>query len=649
MYRGAVLNKLLLGMAGLCVAFAPACAFAQPDLIPWAGTIDPVIVEETILPTDCVVDEGCTVPGERRLLRFDTETRNIGQADLFIGDPADPDGPYAEYYTFNECHQDYKMNAFAEFRLKDSGGAVVSSRKPAFCILDTYRHRVGSAILPKYSCRNQGIQAGWGDIYSSGLPCQWVDITNLPAGTYTLEVELNPDAIFVETDYSNNLVSVTVEITPPSDAPPNDDCGNSILLSKGAPTTGSTAGATGTDRSSCGDGDTADAWYLFVPTTQGEYIFSTCGSDFDTTLAIYGSCNGAEIACNDDAGDCAGGSRISATLNRLTPYFLRVSGYLGAEGNFQLGMSLGAGEGEGEGESWEATITSDRDATIYEEDTTAANGVGEVAWAGTDSSGNARRALFHFNLSSIPANAVVTSAELELTAITEGLETYCPSFGVYRVTQRWSEGPANPAGNELSGTVAFIGDATWSHASYSTVPWISAGGDWIVAPSSGNSVGPAAKYGFGGPGMVDDVQAWLEGSLPNHGWILQGIEEHGDTARPFASRQALKASFRPALHLDYTPPQHAAMDSDQNYTVDLTEVLRVIQFYNSDGFHCAAGTEDGYSPGEGPRDCAHHTADYAPQDWDVDLGELLRSIQIYNSPNYCPCAGTEDGFCPGPC
>jgi len=86
----------------------------------------------------------------------------------------------------------------------------------------------------------------------------------------------------------------------------------------------------------------------------------------------------------------------------------------------------------------------------------------------------------------------------------------------------------------------------------------------------------------------------------------------------------------------------------------LTELLRVIQFYNSGGFHCAANpgdTEDGYVPGPGENhSCTPHASDYAPSgpDWAIGLTELLRLIQFFNSFGYHVCAGSEDGFCPGP-
>ena len=98
------------------------------------------------------------------------------------------------------------------------------------------------------------------------------------------------------------------------------------------------------------------------------------------------------------------------------------------------------------------------------------------------------------------------------------------------------------------------------------------------------------------------------------------------------------------------PARHTA-DQDGDSKIVLTELLRVIQFFNSSGFHCQAGTEDGYNPGPGDTSCGVHASDYAPQDWQVSLSELLRLIQFFNSTGYFVCEGavpaSEDGYCAG--
>lgn len=79
----------------------------------------------------------------------------------------------------------------------------------------------------------------------------------------------------------------------------------------------------------------------------------------------------------------------------------------------------------------------------------------------------------------------------------------------------------------------------------------------------------------------------------------------------------------------------------------------MIQLYNSQGYHCADNpndTEDGYVPGVGiNQSCSPYDTDFNPQNWVISLSELLRVIQFYNSLgyNYCPGTDTEDGFCPG--
>ncbi len=97
-------------------------------------------------------------------------------------------------------------------------------------------------------------------------------------------------------------------------------------------------------------------------------------------------------------------------------------------------------------------------------------------------------------------------------------------------------------------------------------------------------------------------------------------------------------------------PTHSA-DQDADNAIALSELLRIIQFYNSGGYQVSpipAETEDGYMPGSGARQSTcPHCSDYAPADWAINLSELLRLIQFYNSDGYHPCAEGEDGYCPG--
>nr|HPO15538.1 Ig-like domain-containing protein [Candidatus Hydrogenedentota bacterium] len=77
------------------------------------------------------------------------------------------------------------------------------------------------------------------------------------------------------------------------------------------------------------------------------------------------------------------------------------------------------------------------------------------------------------------------------------------------------------------------------------------------------------------------------------------------------------------VHEKVTPPNHTA-DQNNDYQINLSELLRVIQFFNSNGIHCQTGTEDGFNPGPGDQTCVPHQSDYSPQDWVIGLSELLR-------------------------
>jgi hypothetical protein len=65
----------------------------------------------------------------------------------------------------------------------------------------------------QYNCSNQGISAGCADIYAASLDCQWIDVTTVLDGNYTIRVTTNPYKRLVELDYNNNTAEVTIEIS----------------------------------------------------------------------------------------------------------------------------------------------------------------------------------------------------------------------------------------------------------------------------------------------------------------------------------------------------------------------------------------------------------------------------------------------------
>jgi len=89
---------------------------------------------------------------------------------------------------------------------------------------------------------------------------------------------------------------------------------------------------------------------------------------------------------------------------------------------------------------------------------------------------------------------------------------------------------------------------------------------------------------------------------------------------------------------------HSADYNTADWSINLSELLRVIQIYNVGSFHCDADGEDGYGLGAGDQNCTPHDLDYNSQDWSFGLSELLRMIQIYNVGFYHVDPAGEDGY-----
>jgi hypothetical protein len=188
-------------------------------------------------PDDCAVQEGCLRGlGNRYIVRFTTHIKNIGSQDYYIGEPPANINASSDQFIWDPCHNHWHYRGYAEYILFDAAGnRIPVGSKNGFCVLDLECSDGGS---PQYSCGNMGIAAGCGDIYDASLPCQWVDITDLPAGAYTLVMRVNwdksPDKIGrLEKSYENNWAQScfvlsydgnTPEVDFVNDCPQYTDC-----------------------------------------------------------------------------------------------------------------------------------------------------------------------------------------------------------------------------------------------------------------------------------------------------------------------------------------------------------------------------------------------------------------------------------------
>jgi hypothetical protein len=83
-------------------------------------------------------------------------------------------------------------------------------------------------------------------------------------------------------------------------------------------------------------------WYRFNSPITGNVTLNTCSLAWlDTSIAVYSSCGGAQIVCNDDA--CGGGSNFQSSVTFAatagTSYRVRVAGWNGTRGLFALTLA----------------------------------------------------------------------------------------------------------------------------------------------------------------------------------------------------------------------------------------------------------------------------------------------------------------------
>lgn len=194
------------------------------------------------------------------------------------------------------------------------------------------------------------------------------------------------------------------------------------------------------------------------------------------------------------------------------------------------------------------------DATLYEGDGSLANGAGEHLFVGRTENRNGaveRRALLAFDVAgSIPSGASVTSASLEVTMsrTVSGSQT----VELRRVTESWSEGPSDAAGQEGGGTTSQAGDATWVHRNFPSSQWSSVGGSFSQTVSGSQQISGDGTYTFMSTAqLVADVQGWLDAPATNFGWAMVMPSPAVGSAKRFNSRENSSQTSRPVLTVTY--------------------------------------------------------------------------------------------------
>lgn len=223
------------------------------------------------------------------------------------------------------------------------------------------------------------------------------------------------------------------------------------------------------------------------------------------------------------------------------------------------GLALCAVAGAGQGAVIQLDLNPVADTTI----TSVApdNNLGGDTFfnAGTAANGGISRGLLRFDIAgALPADAIVTWAQLTLEVVRQPQSPVDSSFSLYRMLAGWGEGSRVSVGNHPGlGVAALAGEATWNDRfALASQAWTTPGGaanvDYSTAISSEAYVSDLANSPYlfpTTPQMVGDVQAWLQHPELNYGWMLASqSEDTRSTARSFGSREG---GFVPVLSIEY--------------------------------------------------------------------------------------------------
>jgi hypothetical protein len=214
-----------------------AAAPQLPDLIAW----------ESGPPANYMHDGDIdlTTIANKVLYRYSQPIANIGAGPLELRETTDANfvqtihqriydsaggEPTEELVgTFPDAHPPYGhlfLVGIAEYRIRTvtSGngvGAVLASQvKTSYGLYDSDdydKSLPGAPATPHYNGSSQylGISVGWADLYPWYFAGQYIDVTGLPDGQYWLEAEIDPGDLIEESNNTNNITRVLVDLVVP--------------------------------------------------------------------------------------------------------------------------------------------------------------------------------------------------------------------------------------------------------------------------------------------------------------------------------------------------------------------------------------------------------------------------------------------------
>lgn len=86
----------------------------------------------------------------------------------------------------------------------------------------------------------------------------------------------------------------------------------------------------------CGAGDAIDVWFRFIAPFINTFRFTVSSDVLDPTVALFGSCGGSALACNDDASAATADAEVSQFMITGQSVLVRIAANYFDEGPFTV-------------------------------------------------------------------------------------------------------------------------------------------------------------------------------------------------------------------------------------------------------------------------------------------------------------------------
>ncbi|MCA9101063.1 MAG: hypothetical protein KDA63_07940 [Planctomycetales bacterium] len=219
-----------------CFTTSGVAAPLLPDLFAWESQSRGYMYGGTF---DLVSEPG------RVLYRFNVAIPNVGSGPFEVYEVThadatqdvyqniyDSDGGYTQVLmgSFSDVHPTFghlHLEGLARYSLRevvagDGVGPVVAFQlKTSHGLVDSVAFDTSlpgaspTRVYDDVLANPLGVSIGWADLYAKSIPAQRIDVTGVPSGRYWLEVSIDPNDIVRESDETNNVTRILVDLDIP--------------------------------------------------------------------------------------------------------------------------------------------------------------------------------------------------------------------------------------------------------------------------------------------------------------------------------------------------------------------------------------------------------------------------------------------------